>query len=164
MMRKIWEKCFNYETVSYFICGVLTTLVDFGVYALLREAQIGVEAAQALSWLSAVLFAYVGNKLIVFRNYNIRPSYLTREFGAFFAARAFSGVLTWMMMVGLVRMGGQSGFLYELFCKALVSAVNLVLNYIFSKLWIFKKQAAVQNGGQEEKSSETAAKSSGEEG
>ena len=29
--------------------------------------------------------------------------------------------------------------MYELFCKAVVSAVNLVLNYIFSKLWIFKK-------------------------
>ena len=35
--------------------------------------------------------------------------------------------------------GGDRGFLYEMFCKAVVSAVNLVLNYIFSKLWIFKK-------------------------
>mgnify|MGYP001851878785 FL=1 len=43
------------------------------------------------------------------------------------------------MMVGLVWIGGERGFLYELFCKAVVSAVNLVLNYIFSKLWIFKK-------------------------
>ena len=139
MIRKIWEKCFNYETVSYLVCGVLTTLVDFGVYALLREVQVKVGAAQALSWLSAVLFAYVVNKLIVFRNYNIKPSYLAKEFGAFFAARAFSGVLTWIMMVGLVRIGGQRGFMYDLFCKAVVSAVNLVLNYIFSKLWIFKK-------------------------
>ena len=117
MIRKIWEKCFNYETVSYFVCGVLTTLVDFGVYALLRGAGAGVETSQALSWLSAVLFAYVVNKLIVFRNYNVRPSYLAKEFGAFFAARAFSGVLTWIMMVGLVWIGGERGFLYELFCK-----------------------------------------------
>ena len=139
MIRKIWEKCFNYETVSYFVCGVLTTLVDFGVYALLRGAGAGVETSQALSWLSAVLFAYVVNKLIVFRNYNVRPSYLAKEFGAFFAARAFSGVLTWIMMVGLVWIGGERGFLYELFCKAVVSAVNLVLNYIFSKVFIFRK-------------------------
>ena len=100
------------------------------------------ETYQALSWLSAVLFAYVVNKLIVFRNYNVRPSYLAKEFGAFFAARAFSGVLTWIMMVGLVWIGGERGFLYELFCKAVVSAVNLVLNYIFSKLWIFKKPSS----------------------
>lgn len=32
MLRKIWEKCVNYETVSYLICGVLTTAVDFAVY------------------------------------------------------------------------------------------------------------------------------------
>ena len=140
MIHKIWEKCFNYETVSYFICGVLTTVVDFVVYGLLRETGAAVEIAQALSWLSAVLFAYVVNKLIVFRNFQLAPGYFAKEFGAFFAARAFSGVLTWVMMVGLVWLGGQRGFWYEMFCKAMVSAVNLVLNYIFSKMWIFKQK------------------------
>ena len=140
MIHKIWEKCFNYETVSYFICGVLTTVVDFAVYGLLRETGAAVEIAQALSWLSAVLFAYVVNKLIVFRNFQLAPGYLAKEVGAFFAARAFSGVLTWVMMVGLVWLGGQRGFWYEMFCKAMVSAVNLVLNYIFSKMWIFKQK------------------------
>ena len=140
MIHKIWEKCFNYETVSYFICGVLTTVVDFVVYGLLRETGAAVEIAQALSWLSAVLFAYVVNKLIVFRNFHLAPGYLAKEFGAFFAARAFSGVLTWVMMVGLVWLGRQRGFRHEMFCKAMVSAVNLVLNYIFSKMWIFKQK------------------------
>ena len=42
MLRKIWEKCVNYETVSYIICGFLTTAVDFAVYALLRQIEIGV--------------------------------------------------------------------------------------------------------------------------
>lgn len=140
MIRKLRDACINYETISYIICGVLTTLVDFIVYGLLRQGQIGVEAAQAVSWLSAVLFAYVVNKLIVFRSFNLTPSYLAKEFISFFAARAFSGVVTWVMMVGLVWIGGERGFLYELFCKAAVSAVNLVLNYIFSKVWIFKKK------------------------
>ena len=139
MLRKIWKKCVNYETISYIICGFLTTAVDFAVYALLRQIEIGVGLSQAMSWLAAVLFAYVVNKLIVFRNFNLRPRYLAKEISAFVAARAFSGVLTWVMMVGMVRLGGNRGFLYEMFCKAVVSAVNLVLNYIFSKLWIFKK-------------------------
>ena len=89
MLRKIWEKCVNYETVSYLICGVLTTAVDFAVYTVLRNVDVGVGVSQALSWLAAVLFAYVVNKLIVFRNYNMRPSYLAREVGTFVAARAF---------------------------------------------------------------------------
>ena len=140
MLRKIWEKCVNYETVSYLICGVLTTAVDFAVYTVLRNVDVGVGVSQALSWLAAVLFAYVVNKLIVFRNYNMRPSYLAREVGTFVAARAFSGVVTWVLMVVMVRLGGDRGFIYELFCKFTSSVINMVLNYVFRKLWIFKKE------------------------
>lgn len=86
-MRKLWEKCINYETISYLICGFLTTAVDFGIYGLLRETGLSVELAQAMSWLAAVLFAYVVNKLVVFRNFNMRPLYLAKEAGAFVAAR-----------------------------------------------------------------------------
>lgn len=139
MIRKLWDKCFNYETISYVICGVLTTVVDFVSYSMLRQADVDVALSQALSWAAAVLFAYVVNKLVVFRNFNFTPPYLLREAGSFLAARVFSGVLTWVLMVGLVWLGGDRGFLYELFCKAVVSAVNLVLNYVASKMWIFKK-------------------------
>ena len=83
MLHKIWEKCVNYETVSYLICGFLTTAVDFAVYTVLRHVDIGVGISQALSWMAAVLFAYVVNKLIVFRNYNMSSSYLVKEAGAF---------------------------------------------------------------------------------
>ena len=141
MLQKLKEKCFNYETISYIICGVLTTAVDFISYTIFRKGDvISVELAQGLSWVAAVLFAYVVNKLIVFRNYNMRPSYLAREVGTFVAARAFSGVVTWVLMVVMVRLGGDRGFIYELFCKFTSSVINMVLNYVFSKLWIFKKE------------------------
>ena len=126
MLRKIWKKCVNYETISYIICGFLTTAVDFAVYALLRQIEIGVGLSQAMSWLAAVLFAYVVNKL--------------KEVGAFVAARAFSGAVTWVLMVVMVKLGGDRGMLYELFCKFTSSVINMVLNYIFSKLWIFKNK------------------------
>ena len=139
MLRKLWEKCVNYETVSYIICGFLTTAVDFAVYALLRQIEIGVGLSQAMSWLAAVLFAYVVNKLIVFKNYDLRPSYLMKEAGAFLMTRGISGVAVWLLMVVMIALGEGRGFLYEMFCKMVSSAVNLVANYIFSKLWIFKK-------------------------
>ena len=141
MLRKIWEKCVNYETVSYLICGVLTTAVDFAVYTVLRNVDVGVGVSQALSWLAAVLFAYVVNKLIVFKNYDLRPSYLMKEAGAFLMTRGISGVAVWLLMVVMVALGEGRGFLYEMFCKMVSSAVNLVANYIFSKLWIFKKRS-----------------------
>ena len=140
MLRKIWNSCVNYETISYIICGFLTTAVDFVSYGIFRRAGMGVGVSQALSWLAAVLFAYVVNKWIVFRNYDLRPSHVVREAGSFVAARVFSGVVTWLLMVAMVKLGGDRGFLFELFCKFTSSLVNMVLNYIFSKLWIFSKK------------------------
>ncbi len=140
MLRKIWNSCVNYETISYIICGFLTTAVDFVSYGIFRRAGMGVGVSQALSWLAAVLFAYVVNKWIVFRNYDLRPSHVVREAGSFVAARVFSGVVTWLLMVAMVKLGGDRGFLFELFCKFTSSLVNMVLNYIFSKLWIFGKK------------------------
>ena len=140
MLRKIWNSCVNYETISYIICGFLTTAVDFVSYGIFRRAGMGVGVSQALSWLAAVLFAYVVNKWIVFRNYDLRPSHVVREAGSFVAVRVFSGVVTWLLMVAMVKLGGDRGFLFELFCKFTSSLVNMVLNYIFSKLWIFGKK------------------------
>ncbi len=140
MFRKLWNSCVNYETISYIICGFLTTAVDFVSYGIFRGLGLGVGASQALSWLAAVLFAYVVNKWIVFRNYDLAPAHLVREAGAFIAARVFSGAVTWLLMVIMVRLGGDRGFLFELFCKLTSSLVNMVLNYIFSKLWIFKRK------------------------
>ena len=85
--------------------------MDFAGYTVLRHVDIGVGISQALSWMAAVLFAYVVNKLIVFRNYNLRPSYLVKEVGAFVAARAFSGAVTWVLMVVMVHLGGDRGML-----------------------------------------------------
>ena len=103
--------------------------------------DMGVGMAQAFSWGAAVLFAYVVNKLIVFKNYDLRPSYLMKEAGAFLMTRGISGVAVWLLMVVMVALGEGRGFLYEMFCKMVSSAVNLVANYIFSKLWIFKKRS-----------------------
>ena len=104
MLRKIWNSCVNYETISYIICGFLTTAVDFVSYGIFRRAGMGVGVSQALSWLAAVLFAYVVNKWIVFRNYDLRPSHVVREAGSFVAARVFSGVVTWLLMVAMVKL------------------------------------------------------------
>ena len=146
MLQKIWKKCVNYETISYVICGFLTTGVDFVTYGLLRKAEVGVGLSQALSWVAAVLFAYVVNKLIVFRNFNLRPSYLIKEAGAFVAARVFSGVVTWILMIVMVKLGGDRGLIYELICKFTSSLANMVLNYIFSKVWIFRNKPGKGDG------------------
>lgn len=144
MIEKPWKKYVNYETVSYVICGVLTTLVDWVVYAAMCESGIDYKIAQAASWIAAVAFAYVVNKVIVFRNFNFWPSHLWKEFSAFVACRGVSGILTWLMMVGMVDWMKWNKYL----AKLITSAVNLIMNYVFSKLWIFKdsKEKGIGNG------------------
>ncbi len=80
MIEKLWKKCVNYETISYLICGILTTLVDWVSFWLMNEQwNLDYRLSTALSWLAAVVFAYVVNKLIVFRNYQFKPSHLWKE-------------------------------------------------------------------------------------
>lgn len=140
------HKFINYETIAYLICGVLTTLVDWLVFALLNERlQADYRLSTAVSWISAVIFAYVVNKLIVFKNFQFRPSHLWKEWWSFFAARSVSGVMVMLLMIFFVDLlhwgefclGSLEVGLY--LAKAIISFVNLVVNYIFSKLWIFKK-------------------------
>ena len=55
MFGKLWKKCVNYETISYLVCGVLTTAVDFVSYTAFRKMSMGVGAVSYthLSWVGA---------------------------------------------------------------------------------------------------------------
>lgn len=137
MLEKIWRKFVNRETISYLIFGVLTTLVDWVSYAVFRHGGMGYRLATICCQVTAILFAYVTNKLWVFRSYNFRPSYLLREMTSFFSCRILTAVFTYVAMVVMVD---GMGITHDMICKIIVSAISLVLNYIFSKLFIFKKK------------------------
>lgn len=135
MIRKIRRRLVNRESVTYIIFGCLTTAVDWVTYTALWRIGADYRVSTALSWVAAVLFAFITNKLFVFRSFELRPVYLWREFASFVTARAATGVLTMVMMVGMVSGLGWNEFVGKL----IVSAVNLLLNYIFSKWFIFRK-------------------------
>lgn len=134
---KLWEKFVNRETVSYFIFGVLTTAVDWLVYPLMRLAGASVAWSSVVSWAAAVLFAYVTNKLFVFQSRTFNLKEIGKEFVSFVSCRALTGAFTVMAMVLIVDVLGWN----EWIGKIAVSAASLVLNYILSKLFIFKKTA-----------------------
>ncbi len=50
------------------------------------------------------------------------------------------------LLVVMVKLGGDRGLVYEMFCKLTVSVINMVANYVFSKLWIFKKEIGTAVG------------------
>lgn len=130
-------KYVNRETISYFIFGVLTTAVDWLVYPLMRWFGHTVALSSTVSWAAAVLFAFVTNKLFVFQSLSFQLKGLLKEFVPFVSCRILTGAFTIGAMVVMVDMMGWN----EWIGKILVSALSLIFNYVFSKLFVFKKKA-----------------------
>lgn len=137
MITKLLKKLANPEAASYVFFGVLTTLIDWGSYRLFRVIGVDYRLATAFSWAAAVLFAFITNKLIVFRSLEMRQGLLWKEFVSFVTCRLATGALTMVIMIFVVDILHWN----EYVGKVLVSVVSLVLNYVLSKWIIFRKKA-----------------------
>lgn len=143
MKSRLWKKFINRESVTYILFGVLTTAVDWVTYTVLWHMGSDYRVSTAVSWAAAVLFAFVTNKIFVFQSMGLRPGLLWREFVSFVAARAATGIFTMVAMIVAVDGLHWNEFLGKL----LVSVISLVLNYIFSKWFIFKKTGGKASDG-----------------
>jgi len=131
------------ELIIYFIVGVLTTLVNWISYAAgVKLLGWSITVSNIIAWVIAVAFAYVTNKIWVFcsRSWEIR--FVAREVSLFVSARLLTGVLEMAGVPLLVSLGlNQTIFgVKGMWSKVTVSVVVMVLNYIFSKLFIFRKE------------------------
>ncbi len=130
----IGQKLINYETVSYIFFGVLTTIVNYVAFAVL-ESPLGWLIANTIAWVAGVLFAYVTNKLFVFDSKTVEAGALAKEFILFVLARVASLLFETAFMYLFVDLLS----LNALVCKIIAAVGVVVMNYIFSKLFIFIK-------------------------
>lgn len=140
-LRELWKK--YREIVSYLFFGGATTLVNWVIYAVcVRVTGGALTASNAAAWLGAVLFAFVVNKIFVFQSKSRGAADILREAVLFFGSRAATGVLEIFLPGLLYRIGlDQAIFGVEGFAaKIVVSVAVIVLNYVFSKLLIFRKK------------------------
>jgi putative flippase GtrA len=86
------------------------------------------------AWVTAVLFAYVTNRKWVFRS-EARGKDILKEFSSFFACRLITGVIDWLCMFIFVELLNWN----DVIIKFLANCIVIVINYIASKLIIFKK-------------------------
>lgn len=147
------------EPILYVLFGVLTTLVNIVVYYLLADiASIYYLIANVIAWIASVLFAFVTNKLFVFESKSWKGAVVLPEMGGFFLARVATGVVDMVLMWLLVDVAKIDGWEFgglltwlsgeapanmvsgEMFAKVMVNIVVIVLNYVASKLWIFRKK------------------------
>ncbi len=144
MLKNLLSRIANRETISYLVFGVLTTMVCLVSYELVKlmltagaePTPIQMNIANVSSWVLAVAFAYITNKLFVFRSKSFAPALLLKEISSFVGARLLSlgFEIVWMnVTVSLLHFNDS-------ICKILAQFVIVVMNYIFSKLFIFKNK------------------------
>ena len=123
--------------VSYAIFGVLTTVVNIVTYNFCYySVGIGNTVSNIIAWIFAVSFAYFTNKIWVFESKSWKLEVLRREIAAFVSCRLATGVLDIVIMYICVDVMGWNAFLMKVASNVLV----IILNYVFSKLIIFKKK------------------------
>jgi putative flippase GtrA len=136
-LRKLYSPYKKHKAILlYMLFGGGTTLVNILSFILFNSVfSMSAPVANLPAWVLAVLFAYITNRLWVFDSH-IRGRGLWREIGLFFGGRLLTlGIEEVMLIVFVEYMK-----LNDLLIKILATIVVLVLNYIFSKLFVFKKK------------------------
>lgn len=134
------KKLFNKyrDIIMYLIFGVLSTIVSLVIYyglvytILNPDNAIELQVANILSWIGAVTFAYFTNRNMVFHSTNKNK---IQEVSKFVAARVITLLMDMaIMFIGVTVLHGNDKIL-----KILSQVIVIVSNYIFSKVFVFKK-------------------------
>lgn len=143
MYEKIKEICIKYkEIIVYLIFGVLATIVNLGVkYTLLftildAKNSVELQVSIIISWIAAVLFAYFTNRTFVFKSENKNK---IKELISFVVGRIATLIMEMIVMWFFVTLLGLSSDLFVVIITVFAQALVIIVNYIFSKLFIFKK-------------------------
>ena len=138
MMSNIKELIIKYKfIILYGIFGVLTTVINIGVYGVLYSG-LGVSnvISNVIAWVISVLFAFITNKLWVFESKSFNFNLFVKELGSFTVCRVATGVLDLgIMFVGVDLLKGPAIIL-----KIASNIIVIILNYVMSKIFVFKKK------------------------
>ena len=187
-LKKLMQNKKFQEVFWYFVFGVLTTIVNLITFWVLKKVfdvkwpvKIGswnfdlfITFINAIAWVVAIVFAFITNKLFVFHS----KGKVLKEFIAFVIARLFT---FFAFELGLFSLGvmvmenawnmPEDDLWFSIFgfevtnvyiIKIFVSVFVVIANYIFSKIFIFKKPTASENLKEEASSEKVAEEGSAE--
>lgn len=149
-MKKLINK--YKELILYVIFGGMTTLVNLitlkAFNMILGDKRYLV--SNVIAWLVSVIFAYITNKLFVFESKSWKMNVVGKEVFSFFSARVFSLLIEeagLYLLVDLANLGDKTVNVFGvviggiMISKIILAVVVVILNYVFSKLVIFKKKS-----------------------
>ncbi|XUD13029.1 hypothetical protein IGJ55_002210 [Enterococcus sp. AZ170] len=125
------------EVISYIVFGVATTIVNFVVFFICKD-MLGIDykISNAISWFLSVLFAFFTNKYFVFGSKHDDLGSFVREILLFYWYRILSFVIDMALMILMIEVLNISDF----WSKMATQVAVVVLNYFFSKFFIFNKK------------------------
>lgn len=156
------------EVILYFVFGIGTTIVSMGSYYLCRlifpdeqhvphwlrwifniTHKFGVESNTALpviiSWFLAVTFAFLTNRVYVFHSQVRTVGGFLLEALKLYATRIATLLVELLIMFLLVDIPQIHNALYEFFAKIFANIIVLILNFILSKIFVFRHKKAKKN-------------------
>ncbi len=126
------------EIIWYGFFGVLTTLVNIISFYFLDKTGMNVYLNNFIAWFLSVLFAFITNKLYVFNSKSLDKKVVIKEICSFFFFRILSlgiDMAGMYICISLLNIG-------KMISKIIMNVIVIVANYIFSKIFIFKKKEA----------------------
>ena len=124
------------EGMRYLIFGALTTLVNIVAYSILYYTlHINNAISNVLAWIIGATFAYITNKLYVFDSKVNTKKELLKEIVYFYGCRLLTLAVDEGIMIFTVDKLGWNALLMKIIANIIV----IILNFIFSKILIFKK-------------------------
>ena len=125
------------EGMRYLVFGALTTFVNILAYSLLYYiVHISNATSNVIAWILGVMFAYITNKLYVFNSKTNTKLEFIKEITSFVGCRLLTLVIDEGIMIITVDNWGWNGLLMKIIANIIV----IILNFIFSKILIFKKK------------------------
>lgn len=124
------------EGLLYLFFGGCTTLINILTFFICRQIELSIVVSNIIAWVVAVIFAFITNKLIVFDSKNMDKKVVMKETISFFIAR----IITLGIDMGIIHLMIDVMKIHEMISKVVANIVVIIVNYIFSKLFIFKKE------------------------
>ena len=125
------------EGMRYLIFGALTTLVNIVAYSILYYVfHINNATSNIIAWIIGATFAYITNKLYVFNSKINKKIELLKEILYFYGCRLLTLIIDEAIMIVTVDKFGWNALLMKIIANIIV----IILNFVFSKILIFKKK------------------------
>ena len=141
-MKKLMKLLKDPEIWAYLIVGILTTIVAVAVklgllYTIFKaRTDLQIQAAEIISWVVAVAFAYVTNRVFVFKS---KSKNYFKEIISFVGGRIFTLLVGMFIMWFICTLLGLNNNTWVLIATLIDQVAVTILNYVVSKLFVFKK-------------------------